>query len=525
MPLIRLFNRLPLLYRIPAMMTGIIVLVGLTMPLLFSQGLSHLNQWIYDGFGHYYLWFTLLVLIGTLLLGLSPLGSIRLGGADAKAEFSTFAWFSMLFGAGMGTGLMIWGGPEPLYHFANPPLAGITSTTEKSLMALHFTFLHWGLHPWAIYTLTGIAIAFFAFNLNKGLTFSGFLLPAEPGPLQQKLKTTIDLFTVLAIVFGVTATFGMGILQVQGALQTLLHIQPTPFLTTLLVITMTIAFLVSANKGIEKGIKVLSSANFFLYLILLGSIVVLGMQWIDFGAVLQTVPAYLARLPGLSVGWADYQSPLWIKDWTAKYWSWWIAWAPFVGIFIAFISKGRTIRQLIMGSLFLPTLFCGIWFTIWGQTAIGLQQATRFAGATVDLSQVNLLLFQMLGKLSPLTILPLLCTLIISLDFINSADSAAYTVASLSNGDAQAEPPQHLRLAWGSLFGLLAIVFLLSGGIPLLQQITLITALPFSFILALVFVRLFWCMVRYRQNTRQHADNVAPLPQGIGLSTASTLNL
>lgn len=496
-------RRFPPLFWIPGLLVLLLFGAGILQPDWFAHAVESTNRFIYSAFGGFYLWFAMLTLTAFVGIALSPLGRIRLGGKDAKPDHSVLSWFAMLFCAGMGTGLMFWGAAEPLYHYMNPPLWDAVAEPQRRILAFQYTFFHWGLHPWAIYGMTAMAIGFFGFNRNRGFHFSAFLMGLhrpDRAWIHRSLILAIDLLTVIAIIFGISATFGMGVLQLSGGLEALFHVPRSPWLLVALILGMTGLYLTSALKGIRMGMKILSNCSFWLYLVLLGFVIGLAPHTPVMQPMWESIPALLAKLPDMSLGWGAFRDARWVGDWTVKYWSWWIAWAPFVGIFIAFISRGRTLRELALGVMVLPTAFSCLWFAIFGQTAITLQAQTGFAGSAVNLQQVNLVLFNLVKTLTDNPLLPALCLLIIAVDFINSADGATYTVASLSAQDMETHPPIHLRVGWGILFALLTALFLLAGGIQLLQEITLITAFPFTLLLVVVYG---WLIVQLVCDSRQ----------------------
>ncbi len=494
-------RQLPALFWLPALLITLLFLSGLSNPTAFAQSVHLINQAIFQYFGGFYLWFVFLTLLIFVGIGLSPWGKIRLGGAETKPEYSFVSWFSMLFCAGMGTGFLFWGAAEPLHHFMSPPIHGQYAVQEKIQIALSYTLFHWGLSPWAIYGMTALAIGFFTFNLQRQSGFGVPLAVGEEFRLHQKLSRFLtDLLTLLATVFGVAATFGMGVLIIEGGLHTLFHLESTPTLKLGIILLISLLYLLSSIQGLQKGIRVLSNLSMLLSLVLLLSVWLFHPQLLHW----DSLPGYLASLPKMSLGLGAFQEDHWVRDWTVQYWSWWIAWAPFVGAFIALISRGRTFREMILAVLITPTLFSYVWFCVMGQAAIDLQIATGFAGNEFDFTQVHLLFYNMLTAYSHSPLLSWISLLLVGIFISNSADSAIYTLSCLCRQDFENQPPAFLQIGWGVLFALLTLILLLFGGMPVLRKITTITVLPFTLILAVTFIYLIYALSRKTEEGKTH---------------------
>ncbi len=471
---------------------------------LYPEGVLNyiklINTFIFENFGNFYLWFVFIALIAFVGIGISPLGRIRIGGKGAKSEHSFFSWFSMLFCAGMGIGLLFWGGAEPLYFFMNPPVEGTVTPEQREITAFKLAFLHWGLHPWAIYGFTTLAICFFSMNLKKGMYFSSYLTDklSNPGPAGKIFRGIIDNIIILAILFGIVASFGMGVLQFEGGLESYLGFEKSISLEILIISGVTACYMISAMRGLNRGIKVLSNISMGLCFFLLAAIIFVLPFGEYFGVLTRAVSSYIYNIAGLSIGNLDFKSPYFLREWTAKYWTWWIAWAPFVGVFTTFISRGRTVRELVFSMLFAPALFSIIWFGVFGKAAIVLQAEPGFIGATINYDNVNTVLFRLINTLFSSPFFNLLGLLLVSVFFINSADSATYTLAAMTDKENNMEnPPLFLKISWGITFSVLTAIFLFTGGLEILQYITLIAVLPFSIILLIVFIRLLAEMTDY----------------------------
>ncbi len=484
-------RRLPFLIRACGLVILLLLAVAVFDPALLGGGIEAANQWIYRHFGGFYLWFTLLTTLGFGLLGLSPLGRLKLGRPDDRPEYGFWSWFAMIFCAGMGTGFMFWGGTEPLYHYVHPPYAGQFSPQAMKDMAFGYTFFHWGVSPWAIYGLTAVAMGFFAFNQQRGFRFSAFLTrPLDMHEREQSrrpLQRGIDLVTVLAIVFGLAATMGMGVLNIEGGLEWLLHTEGSPLLELGILVLMCVLFMLSALKGIETGIKFLSNLCMAFSIVLLVALMAAGPGWKVFQSLAGGTWQYLVRFIPMSLGLGHYRSATWVGEWTVKYWSWWIAWAPFVGMFLVLISRGRTIREVVLACILAPTVFSCLWFAVFGQSALDLYEAGRFSLPLADFSHVDRVLYLLLDAYFRTPLVGWVSIVLVALSVINSADSATYTVACLSQDNPEDLPAPGLLVAWGVLFFILTAVLLLCGGIKTLNQITTISVLPFTFLLVAVY--------------------------------------
>lgn len=500
----------PPIFIISLLISGVIFLIGFVYPEKFVELTVAINTKITDVFGNFYLiltFFCLLLLIG---VAVSPLGKIRLGGEEAKPEHSFLSWVSMLFCAGMGVGILFWGAAEPLFHFLNPPLAGSGMDKESIMTAIHFTLFHWGFHPWAIYGIVAMVVGFFVFNRKKRMFFSEFIRIKFPeklikcrkkakflGNVRRGTQFTIDQVTVLAVLFGIVASFGSGVLQIEGGLKEVFGIEPTFLLQVGIIALSTVFYLISSFTGLSRGIKYLSNISMSMCILLLILVIFATPASGLLVDLLLSAPAFFAKLIPMSFGNMPFADPYWVKDWTIKYWSWWIAWAPFVGGFIALISRGRTIRELAIAVMVIPTSFSYIWFIAFGTSAIGLHMAEPLVALPFGFDQTNLVLFNLLERLNLPGIVSILSIFTISVFFINSADSATYTLASMSAKKIKGEPPVVLKFAWGILFAAMACVFLFSGGIYILQQVTLITVLPYAFIFLFVIFNALHSLVTY----------------------------
>ncbi|MBY0085467.1 BCCT family transporter [Brevibacillus sp. M2.1A] len=463
----------------------VIVLFGAISPELFASAASHVLKVTTTNFGWFYLIVTFGFLIFCIFLAFSRYGQIPLGSDDDEPEYSLPTWFAMLFSAGMGIGLVFWGVAEPVSHYFAPP-AGVTGqTTEAAQTALRYAFFHWGLHPWGIYALIALSLAYFQFRKGaKGLissTFGPLLGERIHGPLGKG----IDILAVIATAFGVATSLGLGTLQINGGLSHLFGLPSSTTVQIVIISIITVLFLLSATTGLDRGIKYLSNTNLVFALLLLLLTLVLGPTSFIFDAFTSTLGSYLNNLISMSLRLTPFTQGTWVANWTLFYWSWWIAWAPFVGMFIARVSKGRTIKEFVICVMLVPSLLSFIWFSVFGGTALHLEIFDQAPiGAAVQ-SDISTALFLALEQLPMGYILAVVAILLIITFFITSADSAIFVLGMLSS-DGNLDPSNRVKITWGVLQSAIAIVLLLSGGLEGLQTASIVAALPFTVIMVLM---------------------------------------
>ncbi|MEB3288076.1 MAG: BCCT family transporter [Vampirovibrionales bacterium] len=529
-------------------LTGVLVLALFLLALVIPGPLvqfSHgINAWIYKYFGWFYLLLVLGMLLGSVALAVSPWGSLRLGKPNEKPAFDNISWFAMLFCAGMGTGFLFWGGAEPLLHFQNPPL--VTGLPKEQALAL--TYFHWGLSPWAIYALTAVAIGYFCNRRGLPLQFSRFLNCNKPWQ-----RLVVDGFMILALIFGIAATFGMGVLMIEEGLASLLPVSEGAVLKIGIIVAMTVLFLVSAYRGLSKGIRFLSNTSLTLTCLLLLLIFILIPKDGLLERFVTSIAFYFQGLSGWSLGFGDFHPGNWPQTWTVKYWSWWLAWAPFVGSFIALISKGRSIRQVLIGSIIAPTMFSVVWFFVMGGAAIGWIESLQGIGANppISFSDAESVWFGMLDHYTHSLPLALFSIMMVGVFVCDSLDSASFTLSCLSRypdpeiqlesseskvaceqcglevmlahsvkedpetGENSAMPeegPFIYTFCWGVLLCLLTAALLLSGGIDILQEVTPIMVLPFSLLLVMVLGRFIYELPQSASEQENVTLSLAALP-------------
>lgn len=439
-------------------------------------------------------WFYLLTATGFVLFALfmifSKYGNIRLGKDDDRPEFNYITWFAMLFSAGMGIGLVFWGVAEPLNHYYNPPV-GEGQTADSAKVALRYSFFHWGLHPWAIYAVIAMALAYFNFRKDEPGVTSRILRPLFGDKVEGKTGVFVDFIAVFATIFGVATSLGLGAAQIGGGFSYLFPNIENGITTQLIIILIvTVLFMLSAQTGLEKGIKYLSNLNIILALLLMFFLLFVGPTNFIMDLFTMTLGNYFQYLPSMSFKLSPFEQNTWSQTWTIFYWAWWIAWAPFVGSFIARVSKGRTIREFIIGVLAVPTIFGGLWFSVFGGSALNLEHFhdTNFMQIISERGS-EIALFAVLQHFPLGTILSWLAIFLISTFFITSADSATF-VLGMQTTNGSLNPPNSVKFVWGIIQSATAAILLYTGGLGALQTASIIAALPFAVIMILMVLSL-----------------------------------
>jgi BCCT family betaine/carnitine transporter len=434
-----------------------------------------------------------IVFLFCLGLGASPLGRIRLGGAQAKPDFKLHSWIAMLFAAGVGIGFMFYGAAEPLGYYTDwfgTPLAVQAGTPEAERLAFSSTIFHWGLAPWAIYALVGLSLGFFAHNKGLPLTIRSAFYPLLRERIWRWPGHVIDLFAVVSTIFGLATTIGIGGTQAAAGLGYLLGFAPTLAVQITLIAIMTGLAVLSVFRGIHGGVKLLSNFNMAIASGLLVFVVVAGPTALIFAGIGENFIAYLTDTPALT-NWVGRNDLSWFHDWTIFYWAWWISWSPFVGMFIARISRGRTVREYLFVVLVAPFTICVVWFTAFGETAIAQNQngVGDLAGGITDAS---LVLFQMLSEMPFAGITSAAAIILLIVFIVTSADSGALVVDTITSG-GKLEVPVAQRIFWACMLGLTASALLYGGGATALQSLqagTITAALPFTFIVLICCISL-----------------------------------
>ncbi|TVS12965.1 MAG: BCCT family transporter [Wenzhouxiangella sp.] len=465
------------------LMTALVV-VGAVFTEPFGRAVEQVQAFIVGTFGWFYVLAAVFFLVFALWLMFSRHGHIRLGRDDESPEYGFFTWFAMLFSAGMGIGLIFYSVAEPISHFADPPRAE-PETLEAAADAMVITFFHWGLHAWAIYVIVGLSLAYFAFRHNLPLTIRSALYPILGERVHGPLGSFVDMLAVFGTIFGLATSLGLGAMQFNAGLDHLglAGISVANQITLIAVITL--AATVSAASGLNRGIRRLSQLNVVLALGLLLVVFFGGPTLFLLSTYVQNIGGYAASLIELSFNTDAYIGTEWQEAWTMFYWGWWISWSPFVGMFIARVSRGRTIREFIAGVLLAPSLLVFFWMVVFGNTAIHMELAG--AGGLVDAlgEDISTVIFVMLQELPLATLTALVTILVVAIFFVTSADSGSLVVNILTAG-GDPDPPMYRRAMGALMIGAVAAVLLLTGGLSALQTAAITTAMPFSIVMLLI---------------------------------------
>ena len=425
---------------------------------------------------------------------LEPWGKIRLAGAAAKPDYGYMGWFAMLFAAGMGIGLMFWSVAEPIFHFQDPPaLIGTIepSSSAAAQQALGITFFHWGLHAWGIYALVGLSLCFFTYNWGLPLTIRSVFYPILGERIYGWPGNVVDILAVASTLFGLATSLGFGVQQVNAGLNFLFNLPISVPVQVGLIAIITGFATASVVSGLDAGVRRLSELNMILAAVFMTFVLLVGPTLFVLGTFVQTTGYYLASLPTLSFWTETFEGTSWQNSWTVFYWGWWISWSPFVGIFIARVSKGRTIREFVLGVLLLPTALTFLWMSVFGGTAMFMELGDS-AGIIGDAVGKNVAtaLFVMLQQLPLTGITSFVGIVLVVVFFVTSSDSGSLVVDSLTSG-GKLDSPVPQRVFWAITEGVVAAALLLGGGLQALQTASIATGLPFAVVLLVMCYSLY----------------------------------
>ena len=498
--------------------TAVLVLgfvgVAALAPRWLGDILKDANTSVVNDLGWYYSLIVAGFVAFALLVAFGPYGNITLGKDDDPPAYSLVSWFAMLFAAGMGIGLVFWGVAEPLSHYASPPpgTPADTPDAEKAQAAMTTSFLHWGLSAWAVYIVVGLAIAYTVHRKGRKVSLRWALEPLFGRHVRGWIGDVVDVFAIVGTLFGVAASLGFGASQFSAGLEHLGILQSNIWVLMVVIVIITSLATCSVLSGLDRGIKWLSNTNLVLAAVLAIAVLVLGQPLFVLREFVQTIGDYMSNFVSLSFRTLPYQGApgeTWLGSWTTYYWGWWISWSPFVGIFIARISRGRTVREFVMGVLAVPALVTFLWFSIMGGTA--LWQQLYGPGNIVSDGKVNSVtaLFEVLNHLPANTVLVVGFLILLAIFFVTSADSAAFVVDMIATGGEQ-NPPVLTRVMWAVLGGGIAAVLLwggassgdLTAGLGALQTMTILAAAPFSVVMVLA------CIATLRAFSREHRQRL-----------------
>ncbi|MGM0842455.1 MAG: BCCT family transporter [Bacillota bacterium] len=475
---------------ISAIIVSILVVFGAAFPKLFAKGANAAFGFTTYSFGWFYLAAVFFFVLFLFFLMVSKYGKIRLGKDDERPQYPFFTWIGMLFSAGFGIGLVFWGIAEPMSHFFETPIPGVEPQTEEAArLAMGYSFFHWGVSQWSVFTIVGLIIAYFQFRKGENGLVSTSLSPMI-GRQKKGIKNTIDILAVIATVMGVATSLGLGILQINGGLNSVFGVGNNTLSQLSIVFILLILYLASSTTGLDKGIKWLSNVNLSLALFLMLFVFIVGPTVFILNTFILGIGDYISNFIRYSLRLTPYQGGTWVQDWTIFYWAWAIAWSPFVGAFIARVSRGRTIREFIIGVLVVPPLIALMWIAVFGGTALHLDLFNGTAIAEGVNKDVTSALFSTYGELPFTMILSVISILLIFTFLITSADSATYILSSMTT-EGSLNPPMIVKIVWGVLIAAIAAVLLVSSGLEGLQTASLVSALPFTVILVLMCVTLF----------------------------------
>ncbi|MGD7001452.1 BCCT family transporter [Corynebacterium halotolerans] len=459
------------------------------------------SDWLMSNLGWFYILGVSVFLVFLIFIACTRFGHARLGSDDEEPEYRTLTWFSMLFAAGIGSILMFWGVAEPISHFANPPMGDVApETAEAANQAIAFTHYHFALHTWTIFALPSLCFAYFIYKRKMPPRVSSIFSPLLGSKVYGPIGKTIDVVALIGTVFGVAVSVGLGTLQINAGLSELFGVEVSPLVQLIIIIVMTSIASVSVALGLDRGIKILSNINIYMAIALLVFIIAAGPTVLILKGTIESVGTYLSWLPDLAF-WNNTvpNSPdnaAWQNTWTVFYWAWTITWSPFVGIFIARISRGRTIREFVAGVLALPVAFSLLWFGAFGTASFNIEQngAGGLVDRVVDQGDIPGALFEFLSNYPFAGFVSGVAILIVIIFFTTSVDSAAMVTDMIASGEEPRFAPIHQKLTWSVMMGAVAAVLLTvtgEGGLSALQQVIIVIGLPF-FIMGFIQMWSLW---------------------------------
>ena len=479
----------------PVFIASALLIVGfIFFGSLFGELAGEVFNQLQSFITHRFRWLFIILMnvavVFSLYIALSRYGDIRLGHQTEHPEYSLLSWFGMLFSAGIGIGLLYWGTAEPLYHFMSPPM-GQAETVEAAKQAMSISFLHWGIHAWALYCVVALSLAYFHYRRGLPLSIRSVLYPLIGQKIYGKWGHVVDTLAVFGTMFGVVTSLGLGAMQINAGFSNVFGIPNNVPVQLCLIAIITAMATLSVMMGLDKGIKRLSDINIVLTVLLLGFMLLFGPTQFIIDSFIENIGNYVSQLIPLGFWSEAYSNTDWQANWTIFYWAWWVSWSPFVGIFVARISRGRTIREFIFGVLFIPMLLLFFWFTTFGGSAVHMELMGNYGlieAVKADYGSAIFKLIEYYPLTKPLT---LVIVVMIMLWFVTSSDSASLVIDMLTAG-GDTNPPKIQRLFWAVSQGVIAAVLLVAGGLSALQAVAIIAGFPFAIV---VFVMMY-CLWR-----------------------------
>ncbi len=485
------------IFWISTFISGIFIIWTMISPEAVQKAFDAILNFFIDNFGWYYLIIVAAFLVFGLVLAFSKYGKIKLGKDNEKPEYSTMSWIAMTFSAGMGIGLVFWSVAEPMMHFTTSPLAAHGSA-EAANVAMRYTFMHWGLHPWAIYTIVALPLAYFQFRKGLPCLISSTFYPilGEEG-IKGPIGKGIDILAVVVTLFGVANSLGMGAMQITSGMSYLWGVPNNNTVSIILIAVVTVLFTISAVTGIKRGIKWLSNTNMIIAFVLMGFIFIVGPSKYIMNLFTESFGQYLQNIVWMSF-FLDTQGTVaehtgynWVGAWTVFYWAWWIVWAPFVGAFFARISRGRTIKEFVLGVLIAPTILSFLWMVIFGGAALHIDLFGVGGIADAVAADLESALFVTFSHFPMAGFFSVLLMVMIAIFFITSADSATFVMGMMVSG-GELEPKSSLKVVLGILEGFIAAMLLLAGGLSAVQTVSFGIGFPFT----IVMLFMMYCLMK-----------------------------
>jgi glycine betaine transporter len=454
--------------------------------------------WIIDTFGWFFVLSTVLFLAFAVILACGRFGRVRLGEDDDRPEFRTSSWIAMMFSAGMGIGLMFFAVAEPISHLTAPPAGTVRAgTDEAAQQAMSLSYFHWALHPWAIYAIVGLALAYFTYRRGLPNLISSAFYPLLGERIHGPIGKSIDILAIFATLFGSATSLGLGALQINSGLDFLWGVEPADGIAVAIIAVLTVAFVLSAVSGVSRGIQWLSNINMLLAIALVLFLLVVGPTVFQLETLVESIGGYLTTIVPASFQTGAFGDQEWLSAWTIFYWAWWISWAPFVGTFIARISRGRTIREFVTGVLLVPSGVTFIWFAVFGGAAIDLQ-LTGAADLSAITGTPEIALFTTLEEFPLSGITSFVVIILVALFFVSGADAASLVMGMLSSRGSLS-PARAVTVIWGVSTGAAAAILLLANGLTALQQAAIIAAAPFTLVMIGLCISLFKALAQDAQ--------------------------